>query len=348
MKVHNDYVDIEIGGKKYHLTNRITTEYYKRIIERQLVQQANNNIKSFRLRYCFLKFDTVLTAATPVISDFNIRIFFDDANEILGNSGTTTKYTYSDQTTCYDIQNSRELGRNGLQNYAGRKITAIGFGTSPTRLVASPETANMLAVVDTSNYNIYINEGESFLVVRQDTIMSDAKLITDYPSVIKSPVHLRYYGLQEIMSMDPSQNIDPGGSTYTLKNMANAYLESIGLGHNERRQLEIYNITKNREANILTILDPNSQYFELPPKGKYVLQPNRLVFPQNNLYMLNRSYSKIFFNYRIYQVYQTYNASTRELQNTNIIDKGYTYSMVAKTNQKEGKFMAEIYYESEG
>ncbi len=351
MKVKNEYVDIILGSKKYHFKNKILYQYLSRIADRQLAKQGNFAYKSFALNYCFLKFDTPLESDEPVINDFNVWIGVNQDTrgiESLGNSGTTIKYNYSDDSGVYDLKNNVNYENNGLQNFIGRKITAIGFNSRFNNSGAYPNSSKMCAILDTSNYNIVINEGERLLVVRKDTIQSDAQMITEFPDIIKAPTHLRPYGLREIESLNPDENLNSGGITYTSKQFANAYLENIGLGFDNLKTYKIITgIQKIKESEGISILDYFSEPFELPNLPDFLIYPDEKIFPNGKLYPVNKRYTYLFFNYRIYQMQYIYSVETGEQLEEKIVDTGYTYSMVIPLEQPNGKFSPVIFYESE-
>ena len=351
MRIKNEYVDIVLGERKYHLKNKILKSYLSRIVSRQNSQQGNFQYLAFSLNYCFLKFDTALEANEPTIDDFDVWITVNpNANNIeeLGNSGISVKYNYSDNLTLYDIKNDVYYDNNGLQNFAGRKITAIGFNGRFNKSQLYPESNKMCAVLDTFNYNIVINEGESLLVVRKDTITSDAEMITDCPKIIKSPVHLRPYGLKELESTNPNENLSPDKKTYKIKGFANAYLKNISLAFNKKESYKDIQIARGIADTEIIIIGTDRAPIELPNLPKNLIYPSNKIYPHNNLYPINKKYKYLFFNYQIYQMEYTYNLQTGELQNEEIIDTGYTYSMIIPLQQEEGKFVPIILYESEG
>ncbi|MBR2857753.1 hypothetical protein IKE96_00850, partial [bacterium] len=54
----------------------------------------------------------------------------------------------------------------------------------------------MCAVLDTSNYNLYLQENEFFTVVRKDIITTDADFYTEW-SIVKAPAHLCPKGIEK-------------------------------------------------------------------------------------------------------------------------------------------------------
>jgi hypothetical protein len=299
-----------------------------------------------------LKFDTHLESEEPSINDFDVWIYVNAGTrgiEELGNAGVTIRYNYSDDLVVYDIKNAIYINNNGLQNFVGKKITAIGFNSKFNNSVLYPDSAKMCAVLDTSNYNIIINEGERLLIVRKDIIQSDAEMITEFQDIVKSPVHLRPYGLREIESTNPDENINPDGKTYTIKGFANAYLESIGLGFNNKKIYKnVSVIQKNKEGESIVIIGKNDEYLKLHNLPNFLIYPGNNIFPSNKLYPINKRYSYLFFNYRIFQMEYIYSLETSEQLDEETVDTGYTYSMVVPLHIKDGNYLPLIYYESEG
>lgn len=348
MIVKNEYIDICIGEKKYHLINKILPKYLKMIAKRQINQRGDSMDLSFALHYCFFKFDKELENDEPDITDFDacISVGYDGKGiEEITNNGTIVKYNYSDDDGVSIMENFERY--DSFQNFIGKKITAIGFNSISILkefVPQNPEGAKMCAILDTSNYNIVINEGERVLIVRKDIISSDAKMITNYPDIIKAPVHLRPYGLKEIESQNLFKNINPDGKTITDKQFANAYLQSIGLGYSENKISEEISIEKTIEGAELNISPFQSKPFKLP---EFLIYPGENIYPSNKLYPLTQRYSYLFFNYKIYQYQEILDMESGHAISADTVETEYEYSMVIPIVEHGGWVYPKIKYESE-
>lgn len=348
MNIKNEYIDVSIGDKKYHLVNQILPKYLKMIAKRQINQRGDSMDLSFALHYCFLKFDTEIDNDEPDITDFDARIsvgYEKKGIEEINGNGITIKYNYSDDDGVYDIQNDKSYA--SFQNFIGKKITAIGFNSVSLlkEIVPQyPEESKMCAILDTSNYNIVINKDERVLIVRKDIISSDAKMITNFPNTIKGPVHLRPYGLVEIESKNRYGDINPDGKTSTDKHFANAYLQSIGLGYSDNKMSEEISIDKTIDEAEINISPFQSKPFKLP---KFLIHPGDNIYPSNKLYPLTQRYSYLFFNYKIYQYQEILDIESGQAISADTVETEYGYSMVIPIVEHGGWVYSKIKYESE-
>ena len=176
MKVKNEYVQIEIGGKSWTHKNMILNTYLKKIFQSQIDTEHDTS----KIHFCYLKLDTPIENIdydTELFgTDFDIRIMSQYKPSVIKNKNNVKiTYNYDDEAYFYNNNGSSEyVGMGNLNAFAGRKITAIGFGTSGT--------GECLAFLDTNNMNIIININESFRITRVDNIISDGIVKNfDYP-----------------------------------------------------------------------------------------------------------------------------------------------------------------------
>ena len=172
-------------------------------------------------------------------------------------------------------------------------------------------------------------------------------LVKDFPNIIKSPVHLRPYGLKEIQNTNPYDNVSSDKTKYTTKDFANAFLKSIGLGFDAKKMYEEIQIFKGLNGARIDIIGTDGKVIALPDLPNNLIYPNNNLYPSNKIFPINKKYSYLFFNYQIYQMNYTYSLETGEQLNEEIVDTGYTYSMVIPLNQENGRFIPVILYESE-
>ena len=200
MKIKNDLVRIKVGKKKYDFHNLILNEYLRRFALGQIDKE--NTLKgkltqSRELNYILLKLDTSLeiTESSELhYNDFDICIInqakhFQDLSE----NQITIQYDYKtkDNTFVVDISVSSQATETTsgsikfLNNFYGKKITAIGFSSG----WAPWANYSICAVLDTSNYNIYLEENQEFSVTRRDIITTDAEFYSNDKDKVPAPVH---------------------------------------------------------------------------------------------------------------------------------------------------------------
>lgn len=143
MKIKNEYIKIKTN-KEIVLHNYIYDNYLKIFSTTQYNENELYKNESKNLSNCFIKFDTELEdIKNASITDFDISIA-SSQNEIVGSKQeVNAMYTYTTRKGIRVI--STREATNDLNQYAGKKVTALGFGMN-----------EIMACVDTSNYNIYI------------------------------------------------------------------------------------------------------------------------------------------------------------------------------------------------
>jgi len=288
MIVQNKYIKIKTD-KEYTLHNYIYDAYLELITQKQYIKSDN----SFKLNYCYIKFDDNLVDienASP--SDFDIRIAISNINLIGNVSKVECNYTYT-PIYVYDIATTETT--YDLSEYLDRKITAIGFGT----LV--DYNATILACVDTSNYSIYFKENIS--IERKDIFSSDALSSESYP-INLAPITNKY-------------QIVEGG--VTRKFPCYTALYSIGLGTRKGVMDIEYVIGTDIDVieesstsfgfNLRKGLEPNKyptpttyagNLYPLPLEVSREILPNINLYPGNGKYPLLSDYKYIVYKYRYY------------------------------------------------
>lgn len=294
MKIRNEYIKIKTN-KEIVLRNYIYDNYLKLFSKTQYLEEDAFQNTYKKLTYCFIKFDTELEDIQNAnITDFDISIA-SSQNEVIGNKQEVNAlYTYTTRRGIRVI-NTREAS-NDLNQYAGKKVTALAFGNN-----------EIMACVDTSNYNVYIVQDEEFNVSRKDIITSDAICIgSDYP------VHLA--------PLFKTCEYESAGRTYSADIYAKLY--SIGLGATIGKMEEEYIIGKDinvikesdtsfgfnlRKGNEQSVYPQNDLYSgnSLYPLPLYVQNE---VHPQNSLccseeqYPLASNYKYVIYKYQLYYI----------------------------------------------
>lgn len=137
--------------------------------------------------------------ATLLTTDFDIHATFTSANENdsksqltevqdISKNGVVMRYQYSfNRDSIFRLYADGTLANLGAFN--GRKITAIGFGNSWIGGGNFQTAKQVLAVLDTSNYDFRINSTEVLDITRVDSLSSDSQCFTKL-NEIKGPIHL--------------------------------------------------------------------------------------------------------------------------------------------------------------
>lgn len=195
MKIKNDLVSIKIGKKQYDLNNLILNEYLNRFAKSQLDKdkvKQRDYIKE--LKYCLIKFDEPFENFDENIElhnqDFDICLVDGVSNIVqeMSEKEISIKYTYKTNWNVWDYKENTAINKN-IANYRGRKITAIGFNShwmsDENTVIKFP----VCAVLDVSNYNIYLQPDQDVSITRKDIISTDAEFYSNSKK-IKGPVHL--------------------------------------------------------------------------------------------------------------------------------------------------------------
>lgn len=196
MQIHNEEVVIQIGTKRAKLRNTILDSYLKKFINSELadIQTSQSAINMRELNYVLLKFDTpvIFEPSQEILnSEFDIAIIFNNRNifqNVTENKAIIDyKYNNSDMSyNIYDYHTETSSGRySDLSEYAGRKIASIGFNSSWQPRAQFP----VCAIIDTSNYNIYLAKNQKLSLSRRDTITSNMEFFT-HSKRIEGAMHL--------------------------------------------------------------------------------------------------------------------------------------------------------------
>ena len=201
MKIKNDLISIRVGKKQYDFNNLILDEYLKRFSKSQLtIEENKQNEKA--LDFCLIKFDESIGDVGNDTelhnADFDICIMSttynaDKKNQNIYKNQIITQYNYETENTLFGLvydYNKNTSTDISIEDYYGRKISAIGFNTTfsdDTNLnIKNP----ICTVLDTSNYNIYLQENQDFAVTRKDIITTDALFYSNNTSKVSGPIHL--------------------------------------------------------------------------------------------------------------------------------------------------------------
>lgn len=305
MEIKNELITLKIGKKKYDFKNLILNEYFSRFI----LKQTNQTIASYiphstKLDCLFFKFDTAFENLSGnselYVTDFDI--FFESRAKVIlqeiSEQTITVKYTYAIDDSIYDY-NTQTGNGNPLSKYNGKKITAIGFGAGYF------SKYKICAVLDTSNYNIYMQSNQKIECTRKDVISTDA-IFRCSDKRVKGPVHLCPNGGEPLLDQDPYlgyKDEDKIPFMALQPQRTKAVLYSIGLSS------YLDYIDKELVLGINTQITYTNTEIEFNTiDNNYSLEkelyPSEIRFPSANLYLTKSCYKYIFFKYKIYQSIQ--------------------------------------------
>lgn len=265
MKIKNDSVKIQIGNKKYDFHNLILNEYIKRLINKQLSKESATNLtltESTILTYLLLKLDTPINNLTQDSSitnyNFDIAIVHGASkHQNISEKQVVMQYDYNILINDYVIDlNLVQQGKKSpetikyLSDFYDRKITAIGFTTHWYPYKEVP----VCAVLDTSNYSIFLERNQDLTISRKDIITTDAEFSTNNKEKVKGPAHLSPLGLPQIIYQPSIVQIlkDDEGNDYIKKHefydYAKGVLTSVGLSQNPNYIEKEYKIGEDIQA----------------------------------------------------------------------------------------------------
>lgn len=266
-KIENVCVDIKVGKKEYHLKNLILDVYLNRYAN-CLIDDCGSQKNLMSI--CLIKFDTPLQNLLPdmkVRNDtFDIGIKRSSFDIDISTNKVTTKYKYLNDPFEY----SAHIKTHKWSEYIGKKICTLGFNYDWN------QSLMINAIIDVSNYDIYIEEGQDVYITRIDTISTDA-MFTPSSDKIKGPVHLSPNGLKSI-----------------LESPFNAYakLTKVGLSNNPKEIQREFNLDYEVANNIFKIKNLYS------PVGVY---PSDNLYPSNDLYPDDIPYDYLVLKFVLYQ-----------------------------------------------
>lgn len=327
MKIRNDLIEIKIGNKKYDFNNLILNNYLSRCAKSQLIEKPLNSIPyMLQLSYVLIKFDEPFDIQIDTElhnADFDICFVFGSKyNQSISEQQIIVEYNYetTENPAIWDYNKKTAVGVN-LSDYYGRKITAIGFNSY------WPDDSNLTnkfpvgAVLDTSNYNIYLQENQDLSITRRDIITTDALFYSNNKEKVSGPAHLAPIGLPQIIREPIFYNDDKTGwNDYNGLDRCSGKLYSIGLSS--------YTDYIDKEFVIGEDIEVEANENELNINGieNYLATDSPLfcnegVFPNSNLYPIKSNYKYVVFKYKVMQIVHsgTYNNTTATETDTRIL-----------------------------
>ena len=319
MKIKNDLIRIKTGNKKYDFNNLILDAYLNKFVLSQLKDPGD--VWTDRLiRYCLLKFDTPfenLQGNTQLHNQqFDVCFIFDfKLNQIISENQIIMQYEYEIKENSVFWNYAKNESETGLSNYYGKKITAIGFNSWWGNDMNTTNKYLVCAVLDTSNYNIYLQENQDMTITRRDIITTDALFYSSNKNKIPGPVHLAPNGIQPILAGETEK--------------PQAILHSIGLSSSidyiDKEFVIEEDVTLEASENELNITGIQNY---LSTDGLIFCNEN--IYPSSSLYPTKANYRYLILKYKIYQ--------------DETIDTGYYYYQAIPLD-KFGKMNLKIKYE---
>lgn len=345
MKIKNNLVTMKIGKKQYDFNNLILDEYLKRFVKAQLDSDKLNYAPiAKKLDYCLLKFDepfTNLQGNTELHNqDFNVCIMDFEKNSIqtISENQITVQYNYGKgKTTLVFDYSKKELVE--LSKYNNRKITAIGFNSHWVNDTNSSWKVPVCAVLDTSNYNIYLQENQELSVTRKDIITTDALFYSNDVNKVPGPAHLAPCGISQIIEQPNIYN-DKGSGWVSFNNPGYGILYSIGfssyIDYIDQELIVGQDIQIEENGTELSISEIKNY---LSKDSSFV--PSSEIYPSDDLYPIKQNYKYIIFKYKVWQIV---NSGTYDNIISTPTDTGYYYHQAIPIN-KFGKSNLKIKYE---
>lgn len=311
MKISNEYVEVKCGKEKVTFRNLILDEYLSILIK---TQYDNNEAISYGFgskyfKRCYLKFDTPLENISPnmSLSDEDFDIYFDGVTITSSNNinNASVLYKFTSEYGYYDIKQDKYI-YDYFSEIGGKKITAIGFSTRDDIIQT---TNKILAILDTSNYNLTVPIDSPLIISRKDNSVTDAIFNS---KDVEFPLHLSPLGLRQIRLF----------GSQALYSSEYGIIYSVGLGSSAGVMQEEYIVGEDIDIKQIDnfsfkfVLQKATENTYYPNNGIYLSSskyPTRYnvikeIYPQNEImptsgkYPMQSTYKYIIIKYKCYYV----------------------------------------------
>ena len=318
MKIRNDCIEIKIGNKKYEFKNLILDTYLQKFVHSQLVSTDDNVRLRRNLKTIGIKFDepikdinekskiNILESDVVTYSASLFETVEGAEKNIYVNYRYNIPYSTVGSNAYYiDIDKlniEEDVAIYSLEKFKGKKIAQIFFASYWIGLNDNPLYVD--AILDVSNFNIYIQENQDIYIVRKDMITTDAIFYTNNKE-INYPEHLSPIKVLDIFNQgEISYEYEEGSYIGTKAHKAYSQLYSIGFSNSiDKIENEFINgkdFTAVEENNKLKIINIENKYL-----GR-LIYPHINVFPSLNLYPLQEKFKYIVYKYKLFQDYILY------------------------------------------
>lgn len=319
MIIKNDFIKIKTN-REFVLHNYIYDEYLSTFSRSQYLTESTilEELNSKKvLDFVYIKFeDTLENYKNADKDDFDLSFHVNRMDKETNSKGVNIYYDYT-------------MSLEDVEKYKNKKITALGFGNY----------SGILACVDTSDYGIYIIEGEKFRITRKDIFSSDAECVG-----YNYPVHL-----------SPQQYFT---KTLSLTNKNSlALLYSVGFGtqkgimqeekiidsHPALAMLDIDKISDtefgiNLKRTALNNIYPNNNYYGAMGKTPVALYVEKEISPNANLYAGVGKYPMLSNYQYIILKYQLYHFDSSNFGKTLLVKEDKFYTMNYPLDNVKGLF----------
>lgn len=292
-KIKNLYVVLKIGNREYKFKNLI--------LDKMLCSYANSLDPNLKIEFVQTALERCVISFNPITDIMYDRIFQENEFDIMlsltrqntiinSNKINATSVFASEGGYITDISTGKV---SKLLNYAEKKICVLGFRNSSTEL-----NDYISAVLDVSNYDIYIQEGEEITITRVDVISTDAIFTNisnqDVYENLKGPVHLCPNRSCEGLLPETILTSSDGKTQQKIKRDAEARLISYGLSNTPNNIDLEYDIEGNYEikGNVFSIKNIWS------PKGLYL---SKDLYPMEDLYPDIESFKYLVLKFKLFQ-----------------------------------------------
>lgn len=343
MKIKNDLVSIKIGKKHYDFHNLILDEYLKTFANAQLNENdINKVINDKKLKYLLIKFDETLENINEksILRNENfdiVLLFANTTTQNVNENSIITEYNYSTTSDITIWDYSKKSSENiTINDYIGKKITALGFNTywSPSQLIENP----VKAVLDTSNYNIYLQENQEFTVTRKDIITTDTLFYSNNKDKVPAPIHLMPVPNKAVITPNFLQKVNSNTKIYG-KDESYGIIYSVGLSSYTDSIDKEFIIGEDVEIiqneTELKIYDIKNML------SKFITYPRSDLYPRLGLYPSQSNYKYIIIKYKVWQEILS---GTYEEPIYTMTDTGYYYYQAVPITLS-GKLNLTIKYE---
>lgn len=344
MKIKNDSISIRIGKKQYDFRNLILDEYLKKFInlsEEEITKVYNSK----NLRYLLIKFDkpieNINKKSLVKNEEFDIAIINSETEyQEISDTKITTQYNYQTikNFSIMDYNTDTTIS-NDISQYYGKKIAMLGFNTyfSPSKSMNNP----VKAILDTSNYDIYLQENQDFTVTRKDIVTTDALFYSNNKIKVPGPIHLAPIPNNAVITPNTlTYESDGFISSISGENRSYGIIYSVGLSSYTDRIDKEFIIGQDIEVmQNETELDIKGIENYLSNENK--LYPNSNMYPSSNVYPIKSNYKYIIIKYK---VWQNILSGTYENPVYTMTDTGFFYYQAIPID-KFGKLNMKIKYE---
>ena len=294
MKFENEYVKIKTN-KEVIMHNYIYDSYLELFSKSQYdTNEQNiskmNNEKNFYS--CFIKLENKIEdIKNTTKSEFDLAIYDPIINVNGNNNSVTTTYNY--MTTNGKIYNLKEQKEEYLNIYKNKKITAIAFGLN-----------EVMACIDTSDYSVYIIEGETLAIARRDKMITDGECVgIDFPLHI-APVSNKTQILEsEAIYVPIWARLYSIGFGTTKGIIDDEYIIGKDIEVIEESSTEFgFNLLKGFEESIYPNEDlyVGDNLYPMPLYIKKEIYPSTDLYTGDSVYPMKSNYKYIIYKYRLF------------------------------------------------